>query len=625
MSQHDFTIGNQLFPATRTDLNNALVALASNSSGTTAPSTTYANQWWYETDTNTLKIRNEADSAWIEIAVLDQSANNVLSITTQGLTLAGTPVTATGADLNKLSGVTASAAELNKLDGITRGSIMYGSAAGTALLPKGTTGQVLSATATDITWVSSSPAITSDGASPSLSANITGAEIRTLIGAGETYTHPNHTGEVTSSGDGATVVANNVIDEANLKVSNTPTNGYVLTAQSGNTGGLTWAAVTSGGGGYADSDVDTHLNTSTATSSQVLSWTGSDYDWVTQSGGSGYTHPNHTGEVVSSGDGSTIIVNNMVDEANLKVSNNPTDGYVLTAQSGNTGGLTWAAGGGDLVADTTPQLGGNLDGNGKNILLGFDPNPDFDIDASGSTASADALDYLKIAQGIDNNEFDGLLGVEAPWTDTTIKHHYKIIKGSSTGALREGSSLSSDFGDLVVFGNVHSDGTNSNITTGMTIDGGNLRLIAQGEADHSTTGYASLTIDAADVAVTGTVDGRDIATNIPASLGSAGQVLTVNSGATAAEWAAAVGATGYGHVGTYAYLTRPDGNSVAVGSSHSGSGLRFSSVASTNDWNYNTSNSVTTTAATGTWTAMGGSGAAAGTSHTIGTVFLRIS
>mgnify|MGYP001420210232 CR=1 FL=1 len=40
-----------------------------------------------------------------------------------------------------------------------------------------------------------------------------------------------------------------------------------------------------------------------------------------------------------------------------------------------------------------------------------------------------------------------------------------------------------------------------------------------------------------NIAVSGTVDGRDIATNIPASLGTAGQVLTVNSGATAGEWA----------------------------------------------------------------------------------------
>ena len=38
---------------------------------------------------------------------------------------------------------------------------------------------------------------------------------------------------------------------------------------------------------YADSDVDTHLNTSTASSGEVLSWNGTDYDWVAQSGGGG--------------------------------------------------------------------------------------------------------------------------------------------------------------------------------------------------------------------------------------------------------------------------------------------------------------------------------------------------
>ena len=58
------------------------------------------------------------------------------------------------------------------------------------------------------------------------------------------YVHPNHSGEVTSSADGATVIADNIVDEANLKVSNSPTNGYFLSAQSGNTGGLTWAVPT---------------------------------------------------------------------------------------------------------------------------------------------------------------------------------------------------------------------------------------------------------------------------------------------------------------------------------------------------------------------------------------------
>ena len=69
------------------------------------------------------------------------------------------------------------------------------------------------------------------------------SKLNAIAASANNYVHPNHTGEVTSTADGATVIADNVVDEANLKVSNTPTNGYALTAQSGNTGGLTWAAV----------------------------------------------------------------------------------------------------------------------------------------------------------------------------------------------------------------------------------------------------------------------------------------------------------------------------------------------------------------------------------------------
>jgi len=71
-------------------------------------------------------------------------------------------------------------------------------------------------------------------------------------------TNATHSGEVT--GSGALTIADNVVDEANLKVSNAPTNGYMLTAQSGDTGGLTWASA--GGGATV---VHTFSNNTTTT------------------------------------------------------------------------------------------------------------------------------------------------------------------------------------------------------------------------------------------------------------------------------------------------------------------------------------------------------------------------
>ena len=52
------------------------------------------------------------------------------------------------------------------------------------------------------------------------------------------------TGKIANGAVTLAKIADDAVDEANLKVSNTPTNGYVLTAQSGNTGGLTWAEAT---------------------------------------------------------------------------------------------------------------------------------------------------------------------------------------------------------------------------------------------------------------------------------------------------------------------------------------------------------------------------------------------
>jgi len=74
MSQHDFDIANQTAPNARADINLALKALASNSSGSVAPTTTFANMTYYNTATNILYKRNEADSAWITLGTVDETA-----------------------------------------------------------------------------------------------------------------------------------------------------------------------------------------------------------------------------------------------------------------------------------------------------------------------------------------------------------------------------------------------------------------------------------------------------------------------------------------------------------------------------------------------------------------------
>ena len=71
MATHDYVIANGTGAAVRSDLNNALAAIVSNNSSSSEPSTTYAYQWWADTNANVLKIRNSANNAWITLRELD--------------------------------------------------------------------------------------------------------------------------------------------------------------------------------------------------------------------------------------------------------------------------------------------------------------------------------------------------------------------------------------------------------------------------------------------------------------------------------------------------------------------------------------------------------------------------
>jgi hypothetical protein len=171
---------------------------------------------------------------------------------------------------------------------------------------------------------------------------------------------------------------------------------------------------------YANSDVDTHLNKASATTGQILSWNGSDYDWIANAGTPAWS--SITGKpttisgfgITDAFDGAyssltgtpTIPTNNnqLTNGAGYLVSSD-LSGYAQTsslanvATTGNFSALTskptTIAGYGitdafaNLVEDTSPQLGADLDLQTHNITTSA---TDFDIQVgSGSNITTIAL------------------------------------------------------------------------------------------------------------------------------------------------------------------------------------------------------------------------------------------
>ena len=73
VATHDYEIANQTPANLRADLNNALQAIVTQNSGSSAPTTTFANMLWYDTANNQIKKRNEADTAWITLGTIDEA------------------------------------------------------------------------------------------------------------------------------------------------------------------------------------------------------------------------------------------------------------------------------------------------------------------------------------------------------------------------------------------------------------------------------------------------------------------------------------------------------------------------------------------------------------------------
>ena len=200
---------------------------------------------------------------------------------------------------------------------------------------------------------------------------------------------------------------------------------------------------------------------------------------------SGYTHPNHSGEVTSTGDGATVIADNIVDEANLKVSNSPTNGYYLQAQSGNTGGMTWAAVSAGVTSDSEyntvggTNAGEDLDGTNahNNTLLGYnagkditntDDNTIFGYEAGkATTGNYNTILGSRAGESLQNVDYNTLIGYKAGLLGGACANNVMIGKEAGFTASQSGSRSGS--GNVVIGsqGMRNIQEASSNIAIGM--------------------------------------------------------------------------------------------------------------------------------------------------------------
>ena len=157
MATHDYVIDNGTGSAVRTDINNVLSAIVSNNSSSSEPSTKYAYQWWADTTTGILKIRNSSNNGWVELLQLDGT-----------LTLEdgsnSTPGLAFRDDLN--TGIFSSAADTLDITcgGTTRGSFSASGLAVTGTCSATTlTGTLSTAAQTNITSLGTLTGLTLSG------------------------------------------------------------------------------------------------------------------------------------------------------------------------------------------------------------------------------------------------------------------------------------------------------------------------------------------------------------------------------------------------------------------------------------------------------------------------------
>ena len=363
--------------------------------------------------------------------------------------------------------------------------------------------------------------------------------------------------------------------DSHLNQSN-PTSGYVL---SWNGSDYAWVD----NAGYTDSDVNTHLNVSGASSGQILSWNGSDYAWIADSDTSGIDNlsedstPQLGGDldvngnsIVSASNGDISITPNgsgkvIIDGLSHPTSDGSANQVLKTDGSGNLSFVDQSSGGiASVAADTTPQLGGDLDVNGNAIVSASNGNIAITPDGTGKII----LDGLSFPTA--DGSADQVLKTDGSGNLSFVAQS----SGGGGGSLTATASGALSNGQLIV---VNSDGTVSPVYQTNSAATGSLTTYESATATYTRAAYdansGKVVIAYRDdgnnyygTAVVGTVSGSTISFGTPVVFESANaQGLDIAYDTNAQKVVIAYRDAGDNNYGT-AIVGTVSGSSISFGS-----------------------------------------------------------
>ena len=226
------------------------------------------------------------------------------------------------------------------------------------------------------------------------------------------YAHANWNKVLTDTSGGAVL---NYVDPLNTfvysaNILNSEVDGYVLGTSAN--GSYSWVEGGSGGGAYTNANVDTHLNTSTGSSGEVLSWDGSDYNWIAQPA------DQNTFGGVNVDAGTATDAFSIVAGTNVTLAADASAKTITINSSGGGGG----GGGTDLNGLSSGVINQVTDS------IAF-----IDADDSGASKKETIADFVSAITGVGITASNGVLS--ADYNNAAVDTHLNVSTASTNEVL----------------------------------------------------------------------------------------------------------------------------------------------------------------------------------------------